>query len=212
MLRDASTADRVVIGGDRSELALGFCRQRGLDHLVRLDALRLPIETDSLDLVMALDVVEHVADDAGCLAEAARVCRPGGRVIVHVPAFQALWTKKDELNHHYRRYRKEELRRLVESSALEIERIGYFNVALFPVAWLLARFSRVRRGEPTGKSAARTRREALGVYRIPEFVNRLLIGLLWVERTLLWRLPWPVGMSIVCVARKPTRLAPESDG
>ena len=70
----------------------------------------LPWEDGTFDLITCLDVIEHVPDDVAALAELRRVCRPGGWLLVTVPAYQALWSRHDEANHHYRRYSRAALR------------------------------------------------------------------------------------------------------
>src|SRR5205085_10711934 len=71
------------------------------------DVQRLPFDAGSVDLVTALDVLEHV-DDGSALAELRRVLRPGGLIVATVPAFRFLWSARDELAAHRRRYRRAE--------------------------------------------------------------------------------------------------------
>jgi SAM-dependent methyltransferase len=189
-------------GIDYSRLALDFCRRRGLQRLTRGDATRLPYASNGLDVVLALDVVEHLDDDAGCVAELARVCRPGGHVLVHVPAFPLLWSDKDVLNHHRRRYRRAGLRALIESAGLEVRHLTHFNSTVFPLAAGMA----VARGG--GRAAAAPARGAAALdalYALPAPVNAALTAMLDVEGALARRLPVPFGMSLVCLARKPSR-------
>lgn len=203
MLREFPPGWGLVSGCDYSQAALEFSRQRGLKDLLRCDATRLPIATGSIDLVLALDVVEHLADDEGCLGEIARVCRPGGHVLLHVPTFQILWSDKDVLNHHHRRYRRERFLALIERSGLVLERARFINSFLFPAALARALVQRLlERFHPRPAVGAAPSVDHL--YRIPEAVNRAMIGLMSLE----WRTvsPWvPFGMSLVCLARKPSR-------
>ena len=201
MLQEFPAGWGSVTGCDFSELALTYCRRRGIRDLVRCDATRLPFPSDSIDLVLALDVVEHLADDRGCLGEIARVCRPGGHALLHVPAFQILWSDKDELNHHQRRYRRADFIALVERSGLVVERSYFINSLLFPAALARSAGQRIaERLRPRTPGAPPASVDHL--YRIPEAVNRLMTGLMRFE----WRTlsPWiPFGMSFVCVAGKP---------
>ena len=76
-------------------------------------------------LIVSTDwLVEHLDDDAGCLSEIARVCEPGGHVLIHVPAFPVLWSKKDELNHHRRRYRNLHLGQSSDESCRQKKLLG----------------------------------------------------------------------------------------
>ncbi len=202
MLREFPADWTLVAGCDFTDLALSFCRERGLGALVRGSAVELPFATESLDLVMALDVVEHLDDDTAAMREITRVCRRGGHVLVHVPAFPILWTDKDVLNHHRRRYRRAELLALIGRSGLQVERLFYLNVFLFPVALLRAIAERLigtRRAAAPAPSAP----VLDAIYRIPDALNRAMTTLMDVERHLVTRVPVPFGMSLVCLARKP---------
>jgi SAM-dependent methyltransferase len=198
---------KLLAGCDHSDDALSFSAERGLRALARCDATRLPYASGAFDLVTALDVVEHLDDDEGCLREIARVTRAGGHVLLHVPAFQVLWTDKDALSHHRRRYHRAELIALTERAGLQIERLFYINAFLVPAALLRAAAQRLwasRRG-----SAAATVAAIDPLYRTPAPVNRLMTGLVALERRIAARIPMPFGMSLVCLARKPPSL---SDG
>jgi SAM-dependent methyltransferase len=200
-LAEFPPGSRIAAGCDLSERALAFCRRRGLADLVRCDATRLAYRSGSADLVLALDVIEHVDDDLACLGELARACRSGGHVLLHVPALPALWSDKDVLNHHRRRYRRRDLVALVERAHLSIERMLYVNAALVPVALARSAWQRL-----SGRRAAANGRDTSaldGLYRVPEVVNRALLAWMEIERRIGERVPLPIGMSLVCLARKP---------
>ena len=101
---------------------------------MRADARRLPIPDASLDLVVAFDVLEHIEDDAIAVGEICRTLRRGGIALVAVPADPRLWSAHDDAVGHVRRYTRETLRTLVESSELHIESLDSWNVLLRPVA------------------------------------------------------------------------------
>ena len=86
------------------------------------------------DLIGAFDVIEHIEDDSAALASIATKLKPGGKFVMTVPAHQWMWTAHDTVNHHKRRYSKGKLRELIETSPLKLERLGYFNSLLFPLA------------------------------------------------------------------------------
>lgn len=191
----------VVAGCDSSPLALSFCQARGLRQLVRSTGVDLPFATGAFDLVMAIDVIEHLDDDEGCVREMTRLCRQGGGVLVHVPAFEILWTDKDVVNHHRRRYRQRQLTALMERCGLRVETVFHVNVLLFPVALLRAAEQKVRwafRQRPPASAAAIDR-----LYRLPSWVNRAMLGMMAFEHRLFGDTTPPVGMSLVCLARKP---------
>src|SRR5579883_787921 len=86
-------------GLDPSEEAQDACRRRGVPF-VRGSGAQLPFADASIDVITALDVIEHVRDDAGLLRELRRVLRPGGVLVLTVPAYQFLWSQHDVFNHH----------------------------------------------------------------------------------------------------------------
>ena len=83
------------------------------------------IPTESMDLVYSFNVLEHIADDAAALAGLRRVLKPGGRLILYVPAFMILYSAMDRRVGHLRRYRKTSLRELVERSGFEVDQVRY---------------------------------------------------------------------------------------
>jgi SAM-dependent methyltransferase len=178
-------------GVDVSEDALAFCRARGLTRVKHGAAERLPYEDNSFDLVTALDVVEHLDDDAGGLREMRRVLRPGGRALLFVPAFMWLWGVQDDVSHHRRRYTLPQLTERVRESGFEVERATYANLTFFaPVlaGRLLMRATGVR---PASENNI----------NVPA-LNGVLGHLFGAERFWLRRLNFPFGVSAVCVARR----------
>lgn len=120
-------------------------RHRGVDAL-QADALALPVADRSVDLVVAFDVLEHIDDDVGAVAEIARTLRPGGTLLAAVPCDMALWSAHDVASGHFRRYSRETLRDLVAGAGLDIEVLWSWNVLLRPVV-------KLRRGHSDAESA-----------------------------------------------------------
>ena len=128
-------------GVDISEDALAFCRERGLDKVKLGAGEELPYDDGTFDLVTAFDVVEHMDDDLAGLREMRRVLRPGGRVLLFVPAFMFLWGVQDDVSNHRRRYRLPELERVLAQAGFEIERSTYANITFFLPILLARRFN-----------------------------------------------------------------------
>jgi SAM-dependent methyltransferase len=124
-----------VTGVELNEAAAELCATRGLD-VVRGDATRLPIRSGSADLVMSTDVWEHVDNHDVVAAEAFRVLRPGGRLLVAVPADMSLWSGHDVALGHVRRYERTDLLKLVESVGFVVHDVRSWNVLLRPVAMI----------------------------------------------------------------------------
>ncbi|MBI5728701.1 MAG: class I SAM-dependent methyltransferase [Candidatus Magasanikbacteria bacterium] len=116
---------------DVSEEALRFCSEQRLKNLYRGEANSLPFGDGNFDLVIALDVFEHLKDDQGATQEIKRVLKPGGIFICFVPAFSFLWSAHDEYLMHQRRYDKKSLEALFVSGWTK-NKVSYFNFFLFP--------------------------------------------------------------------------------
>jgi ubiquinone/menaquinone biosynthesis C-methylase UbiE len=183
------------LGLDRSAEALRLSRSRGDFVLVAGEAERLPFADGSFDAVTALDVLEHVADDAAAVAEMARVCTRGGLAIVTVPAYRSLWSEHDEALDHLRRYRAGAVRCLMEQAGLRVLTLSYAITALLPVIYAFRTAQRVLRRADSG----RPKTAILPLSRLP---NLMLIVLLRLETAVLLRVPLPFGVSVVCVAQK----------
>lgn len=185
-----------AIGIDRSSEALRYCRLRGLHRLALGRAEMLPVASDAMDVVLALDLLEHIADDAAACREFARVLRPGGVLLVTVPACPALWSEHDEALDHLRRYRAARLRWILLGAGLHIEKLSPLITAMFiPIAALRL----MQRMLPRREDAPQT------AFIIPPApINRLLTELLRLEARWLVHFNLPVGVSLVAVARKPS--------
>lgn len=140
------------------------------------------------DLIAALDVIEHIDDDHAALHAIATKLKAGGKFVMTVPAHQWMWSAHDVVNHHKRRYSKRSLRQLVDASPLRLEKIGYFNSLLFPLAAAERLSSRLR-----GKDEA-------DVKLPPRPLNAALEAVFAAERHLVGRLPLTVGVSLFAVA------------
>ena len=165
--------------------------ERRLGHPVmdsRLPELR-GVPERRYDLIGAFDVIEHIDDDRAALASIARRLKPGGRLVISVPAHQWMWSAHDVVNHHKRRYSKRALGRLFEDSPLELEALGYFNSILFPVAVASRLASRLSGSDDSNLTLP------------PAPVNYLLERAFAAERRLIGRVPLPPGLSLFAVAR-----------
>ena len=124
-----------VTGVELTETGAMLCARRGVP-VVRGDARRLPVADREVDLVMSTDVWEHVEDHETVARESFRVLRPGGRLLLAVPAGMALWSGHDVALGHVRRYERDDLVALVEGSGFVVQDVRSWNVLLRPVARL----------------------------------------------------------------------------
>jgi SAM-dependent methyltransferase len=181
-----------AVGIDSVELALRFCRNKGLASVVQGSVLELPFRLASFDVCVLMDVLEHVDDEAALLTEVRRVLRPGGAAVISVPAFQLLWSQHDVTFQHRRRYRRNDLQARAREAGLQVEWCGYTNFFVFlpALVWRV-----VRRW--TG-IAPRARTD---FFRAPAVLNRVLLSGYRLEAAMLRFSPFPFGVSVACVAR-----------
>jgi SAM-dependent methyltransferase len=178
-----------------------LARRRG-PYDVRIGRLEeLPWPDHAFDLLTCLDVIEHTPDDVVTLRELARVTRPGGWLLVTVPAYQVLWSRHDEVNHHFRRYGRRALRRAATRAGWEVRRMTSFNSVLLAPAAAIRLAQRLRpRMHVNGARA--------------EFKSDLQIGAAWMngalERPLRAEARWlargrtlPAGLSLLAVLQRP---------
>jgi SAM-dependent methyltransferase len=104
----------------------------------------MPFDDDAFDLTLSLDVIEHLQDDVAALRELRRVTKPGGVLLVTVPAYQWLWSGHDEINHHHRRYNRRTLLAAAESAGWREQRYAHFNSLLLPIAIALRALERFK--------------------------------------------------------------------
>jgi SAM-dependent methyltransferase len=183
-----------VVGVELSPYAIRHA-PRSAGGRVRVGVSRaehLPFATGCADLVTSMDVIEHLDDDAA-LAEYHRVLRPGGLVLLTVPAYQWLWSEHDDWAAHRRRYTRPRLVAAVERAGFRPLRTTYFNSFLLPPAAVLRR--------TPARRLVRVQQDELGA--ASPAVDRVMTGLAAVERR--WargRRTVPFGLSIVTLARR----------
>jgi SAM-dependent methyltransferase len=180
-----------IAGVEPNDSAAAVARSRGCS--VTSGAFDpLPDRSESVDLLIALDVLEHCADDTSAIREAWRVLRPGGVILLTVPALPSLWSEHDAINEHHRRYVRASLARLLDEHGFVNDRLTYFNSVLLPLGYASRWVSRLIQSRAT-----------LGVSTPPRPVNAVLKSLFGTERHILRHANLPVGMSLLAVAHKP---------
>jgi len=114
-----------VIGIDSEIYALSLARKNvSAVPLVNGDLVRLPILTNSIGLIVATDVLEHLGNDTLGLQEIYRTLERGGKVLITVPAFNFLWGIQDDVSKHQRRYSKKHLLEEMEQQGLWLDRFS----------------------------------------------------------------------------------------
>lgn len=139
------------------------------------------------DVIALLDVLEHISDDVTSLQSLKRKLKPGGKILLTVPANPWMWSAHDLAHHHHRRYTQKSLNSVIARAGLKVDLMSHFNSLLFPVA-AAARVI----GKLVGKTTSDDQMPAAPV-------NALLTGIFGLERALIGRVPLPAGVSIVAI-------------
>lgn len=165
------------------------------------DVSNLPVQRGDLpvncpfdgpfDLVCAFDVIEHIDDDKDAVSKLCEVTAGGGYALFSVPAYQWLWSKHDEINHHKRRYTAKHFKQVLQEGGYEVQSISYINMWLFPLAAIVRFLKKL-----TGKD------DQTDVTLPSPAMNALLTKIFASERYLLRALPLPFGLSIVALCKK----------
>lgn len=157
-------------------------------HIGPFDATFQPARR--YDLIVMLDVLEHLPEPAAALRHAANLLTDDGVLLITVPAFRALWTSHDDLNRHYTRYTKRSFAALAAASGVPIVRTWYLFQWLFPAKLAVRLKERL--------VATRSAPPAIP----PAWVNTLLTAATRVEQATIGRLPMPFGTSLAAVCRR----------
>lgn len=185
-----------VHGFDLNPLGVEHARGRGHGDVRVARLEEIPYPDDFFDVITCLDVIEHTPDDVLSLRELWRVTRPGGWLVVTVPAYQLLWSSHDVANQHYRRYRRSQLRAAAVAAGWEPGAWTYFNTVLFLPGSAVRVLERLRRPHK--------RRGRPNVALTPRSWDGILEWPMRIEAGLIRRgLRFPVGMSLLMVLRRP---------
>ena len=150
------------------------------------------IQGSDADLVLLMDVLEHVEDDHALLSEYVEKSKPGTTFIISVPAFQFMWSDHDVFLEHFRRYNINELEGLVSGTGLKIEKSCYFFSLVFPIAFAVRMFEKLFNKSKSPKS---------GLVKHSGIVNSILVGLCNIDLSF-FEYNRFFGLTVFCVAKK----------
>jgi len=184
-----------VIAVDDFEESLKLLHERLGEACVRKGSCTtLPLADASVDVLTALDVIEHVEDDLAAVREFSRVLRPGGIAVITVPALRMLWSDWDAALHHYRRYTKSSLLETIPGE-FEILHVNYINVAALPAVYLVRKFRGLKHWLRF-KTASRSEDKVP-----PRWLNNFLRWL-FVRTASQTVIQFPAGVGLLVVLRK----------
>jgi len=183
-----------VTGCDLSALALNFCQQRELSRLSQASVCHLPFGNECFDLVTSFDVLYHhaVGDYRHALSELERVLKPGGRLLLRLPAYNWLRGHHDEVIHVAHRFTTTELHQALTASGFVVEKLSYANTLLFPL--VLGKRLVVEKVLPPGDGS--------DVHSNPIWQDVLLARFLFAEARWLVHHTLPFGLTVIAVGRK----------
>ncbi len=188
------------VGFDIEPAALDYSRRRGLRRGVLASASALPMRAESAEAVICLDVLYYSAiEPRTALKTLFSLLRPGGILILNLPAFEILRGQHDLAVGISRRFRRRELCELCDEAGFHVRFVTYWNASAFLPLLAWRRLSRIARSEHAVSDTARS----------PWWLNGVLGGFIMLEIGLLRWIPPPFGSSVFAVASRPVSGAPE---
>jgi 2-polyprenyl-3-methyl-5-hydroxy-6-metoxy-1,4-benzoquinol methylase len=181
----------LIDAADNSPIALEMCLKNGVKKIINTAEQDLP--QNQYELILLLDVLEHIENDSGFLKTICSSLKPNGFILMTVPAFSWLWSGEDYVSHHVRRYTLDTLRTAAIRSGIQIQHLTFFNMLLFiPVAATIF-----------WKNIFDTRsRTATMISDIPRLLNSFCTALFSFEKILLRYVGLPIGTSLLLIGRQ----------
>ncbi len=181
-----------LYGIDISEEAIKNCKNNGIENSFVMDAQNITLN-ETFDIIIASDCLEHLQDAEKALKNWNSLLNVSGKMYVFVPAFMSLWSYHDEVNMHYKRYTKNELKDKILAEGLAVEKLSYWNFFLFLPVYSFRRISTFLNKDKKGETDISIKNN---------FTNKALLALLVFENKLLKLFNFPFGVSAFCIAKK----------
>ena len=168
---------------------------------INASATELPFNSNTFDLVCAFDVIEHIEDHQLAVNELCRVVKNEQFVFVTVPTYMSLWSKHDVINHHFRRYKMNELKSLfINNKDGVITYNTYFNTIFFPLIWIARKLSNL---------IFRNKKEATSDFNNSDenkISDKIFYSIFILEKRLLNHIRFPFGVSAMLIWKKNTNI------
>ena len=182
-----------TIGVDLSDEALKYAKTRG--KVIKADVSNLPFPDETFDIVFSYGVLYHiwVKDDKKVLAEYRRVLKKGGLLLWEEPALNYLSGIEDAIEFGRNRFSAGEFKFKLKDNSFSILKLTYLNFFLMPIVFLarLPFLLRIKKKKPE-----------TGIFKMPKIINYLCYKILHLEKILIIYVNFPLGMSVICIARK----------
>ena len=181
-----------VIGIDSEIYSLQLAKRRlSTPTLLNGNIMNLPIKSNSIGIIIAMDILEHLKEDTTGIYEIHRTLKQEGKVVFTVPAFQCLWGIQDIVGKHIRRYSKRELIKKIEEKGFKILRFSYFNFFLFLPIFFARHVIHLLGLKIESENEINS-----------QIINFFLKVIFSLESYILRYSSFPFGVSIFCIARK----------
>ena len=187
-----------TVGIDSAGEALRLSTSRGIRDLVQASIEQIPCRTGTFDLLVSLDVLSclDVEQTRRAFGEMRRVIKPGGYLVLNLPAYDFLRSSHDAAQHIVHRFSRGELRSMLREAGFALEVCTYRNTVLLPLA---ATVRLLRRYSTNNDTCLQS-----DLRPIPGRVNSFLTRILLSENLLIRKgLRLPAGLSVFCIARNP---------
>jgi 2-polyprenyl-3-methyl-5-hydroxy-6-metoxy-1,4-benzoquinol methylase len=188
-----------VYGLDNSTEAVKLAQKRGLKKILRynLEVTPFPFKKNQFNIILALDVFEHLQFPEKTLFEIKRILKPNGLLICTVPSYQFLWSYWDQMLDHFRRYTKDSFVFFLKSKKFKPLFSSYFHTFIF-LPSIIIRFTK----QAKYKLKKRTYQKLSSDFiHLPKFLNNLLLLISNIELKLIKYSSLPFGLSIVIVCQ-----------
>ena len=179
------------IGLDISAPAVKKAKSYGINAVVGDLNKKLAFKAESFDVILALDVIEHLESDIDSINRLVTLLKPNGTFIMNVPANMSLWSEHDIMNKHKKRYTKNEVKKLCKAANLKQKTLSYWNMTLFPAVYTVIKLNKL------------LKRKQSRIDQPSPLVNKILLNILKIENKLIHKgFTLPYGVSVYYIGNK----------
>lgn len=199
LLEELRRKGYTAFGLENERKVLDLTYEQKIHGIIRGEAENPPFKNDSFDIILLLDLLEHLEDDILVIKKLSEILTKDGYLLVTVPAFSFLWGRHDEIFHHKRRYTAKRLKRIFADAGFTVKKISYTNFFIFPFVlfWRsIKRFLNIARIPETD------------FWEVPGILNTILIIFYSIEALLIRFTHFPFGVSIICIATRSGNVPP----
>lgn len=185
-----------LFGLDFSEEAVKICKDRGLTNVFVMDGHNPNFEPNYFDVIISSDSLEHLEHDELALSNWNKILKPGGELLVFVPAYNFLWSGQDVINHHFRRYSKKLLVTKITKVGFTIDRANFWNFAIFFPTAVFRLFQRAFMSSKINNAP----KDQLSFFN--PIISKIIFKWMKFENKIFKNIGLPIGVSVFVKAKK----------